>query len=300
MNSANKVLKQIKKRTNTIGIELTTYCPLSCKYCVRHMLERKNRELKWDDFLIIKDKISGFDRVVICGMGEPMVYSHIYDVLAELKDKKIIIITSGTVLIDFNRLNANKNVEVVVFSVDEPTEAGMREIAGNYNWSNLLSNLNNARRVARIINCTVTQDNYRNIPELARFAVKYRVNAISYTLDIRRSESTIFENINKLLAEAEETARKGRLVFTDSFTHLKCMGWGNVVPYLNLDGELFPCCQGVNRQLSIGNIFSQNYDEIWESEGYRKFREGNLCRFDCPIYNDKESRSREADNNEEH
>jgi MoaA/NifB/PqqE/SkfB family radical SAM enzyme len=285
-----KILALINKPTNTIGLELTTYCPLDCSYCSRRWLDRKDQDVSWEQFLALKPKLERFERVVLCGMGETMSYRHIYDVVDHLT-QRVVIITSGTVPINYERLNRNRNVEVIVFSLDSPYEDEMRAITGNYNWKHLLQNLENRTRRpshVKMINCTVTRANYKQIPELARFAVEHRLQAISYTRAILHTEQNdIAAEIQEYLQEAKRICQRGGVIYTDSFTHLKCVTWGNVVPYVNLQGNLYPCCHGVDRGYKVGNFFEQDFDAAWESEAYRQFRTGDICMHSCPLFEDK-------------
>lgn len=285
----NRILEKITAKTRTLGVELTTYCPLQCKYCTRNMLERKDRNLSREKLLELKEKLADFQRLVICGMGEPMTYPYIYDTTSML-EQTIILITSGTVPIDYEQLNRKKNIEVIVFSIDAPSKEEMVEITGNYKWENLMQNLKRSRynaRVSKVINCTVTKSNYRRIPDLTRFAVRHRLQGVSFTMEIRRTDNTgVGKEIHKYLEEAVNITKRGGIAFTSSYKHVKCMSWGDVVPYIDIDGDFFPCCQGVNRKYKVGNIFNSTFAEIWDSPAYKKFKKGNMCLHDCPIYSD--------------
>lgn len=284
-----RILEKIAAKTRTLGVELTTYCPLQCKYCTRNMLDRKDRTLSQEKLLELKEKLADFQRLVICGMGEPMTYPYLYDTTSML-EQKIILITSGTMLIDYEKLNRRKNIEVIVFSIDAPTREEMVEITGNYKWENLMQNLKRSRynsRVSKVINCTVTKYNYRRIPDLTRFAILHRLQGVSFTMEIRRTDDTgVGKEIHKYLEEAVNIANRGGIAFTSSYEHIKCMSWGDVVPYADINGDFFPCCQGVNRKYKVGNIFTSTFAEIWDSPAYKKFKKGNMCIHDCPLYSD--------------
>ncbi len=281
------VISSINKKTNTIGIELTTYCPLDCVYCTRKLNERRDKQLSFEDAQRLLGRVGEFERVVICGIGEPFVYPHLYEILDILKDKKVVLITSGTVKINYERLNKSGCIEVLIFSVDSPSEEGMKKIAPTYNWDNLIFNLQNARGFTRMINCTVTDETYQLLPSIAEFAVKHNLSAVSYTLDIRRDKSQDSEVVKKALEEAKNIAKRNRVVFVDNSTHFKCMSWGQLVHYINLDGEVFPCCQAVNTKYVVGNIFENSFEEIIEGEAYKKFLTGFKCLKGCRIYSDR-------------
>lgn len=282
-----KILEKINQKSNTIGLEVTTYCPLDCKYCTRRINERRDQNLSMKKFDILSKKIEQYKRVVICGIGEPFVYPYLYEVLEKLKNKRVVLITSGTVKIDFEKLKQSNCIEVLIFSVDSPSEDGMHRIAKDYNWEHLLYNLKNARGFTRIINCTTTDENLEELPELVRFAVGHNMSAISFTMDIRRDESKEHNDfVNKILLESKQIAQKNRLFFMDDTTDFKCLSWSNLVHYINLEGDFFPCCQGVNSKYAVGNLFESNMDEIFASKKFKQFQKGALCFHNCKIFND--------------
>lgn len=283
----NKILSQINQVSNTIGIELTTYCPLDCIYCTRKINERRDQNLSMEKFEELYKRIEDYERVVICGIGEPFVYPHLYEVLNRLKDKRIVLITSGSVKIDFEKLKESNCIEVMIFSVDSPTEEGMKKIASTYNWNNLKYNLSHARGFTRIINCTITEENINDLTSLVQFAADNNLSAISFTMDIRRGDNGKYrEDVNQILLESKKIAQKNRVFFMDNSTNFKCLSWSNLVNYINLEGDFFPCCQGVNSKYVCGNVFENSIPEILDSEKMQAFKNGNLCFNHCKIFED--------------
>ncbi len=284
----NFIHELVKLKSNAIALELTTYCPLNCIYCTREKVDRKNKNLELEDFNIIKEKIKGFENVVICGIGEPMVYPYIYDVISQL-DKNVLLITSGTVAINFKELNKAGNLKVIVFSVDEPTEEGMKKIAENYNWNNMISNLINARKASIpviVINCTVNKYNYHNIPKMIKFTQRNKVMAINFTLDINEEDmkDVNSEELEHYLSYTNDKSLSGKLMITSSTNSLKCMSWDRILPYITLEGKVYPCCIGLKEEFYLGNIFENTFEEIWNGERYKEFKTCDFC-YKCNLYN---------------
>lgn len=282
-----RILDKINKDSNTIGIELTTFCPLDCIYCTRKYNERRDRNLPLEKFRELVKIIDSYERVVICGIGEPFVYPYLYEALELLEDKRVVLITCGSVKIDYEKLKRSSCIEVIVFSVDSPTEEGMKKIASRYNWENLLYNLSHARGFTRIINCTVTDENIRDLKSLIQFAADNNVSAVNFTMDIRRDDDGEYqEDVKSILLEAKEIAQKNRVLFMDNSTNFRCLSWSNLVSYINLDGEFFPCCQGVNSKYVCGNVFNNSISEILNTHRMRTFKQGCLCFDGCKIFED--------------
>lgn len=287
-----KVSAMLTRKPRTISLELTTYCPLQCKYCKRNEIVggKKDKKLDWDKFLKLKDRLNEFDRIVICGLGETMAYSNIYDVLEHL-DQRITLITSGTVAIDYKRLNRKKNLETVVFSLDAPTEEEMLDITGNYNWGNLMSNFQRNRynrSVLFSVNCTVFESNYKRIPDLTRFAIFHKMKNINFNNAMQEADNIeLRENIMQTLEEAEAIARKNNLTFTHSFMRLSCVAFGVPIPFITLNGDVFTCCYGVEQGAKVGNIYESSFNDMWNSNTYDRFTGGDLCfKEGCPLFKD--------------
>lgn len=61
-------------------------------------------------------------------------------------------------------------------------------------------------------------------------------------------------------------------------------------PTIRADGTVFPCCAVTyNSTFALGNLKDNTFEEIWNSNAYRKFREtfnmgtNNLCN-NCTLY----------------
>lgn len=274
---------------NSVGIELSTYCPLNCIYCDREKVVRKNLNLSLERFHQLKEKIKQFENVVLCGIGEPMSYPYIYEVVPILK-QNVLIITSGSVEIDFKRLNRAGNIKVIIFSIDEPTEERMKQIASNYRWSTMLRNLMNVRKsgiLVPMINCTVNKSNYKKIPEMIEFARRNDIKSINFTLDINEDNIPNFDSqeLEEYIAYTKDKKFTKGLVITNSTSSLKCVTWNCILPYISVEGDVYPCCIGMKEEYLLGNIYEDNFPEIYKNTHYDEFRDCSFC-FQCKLYDE--------------
>jgi radical SAM protein with 4Fe4S-binding SPASM domain len=135
-----------------------------------------------------------------------------------------------------------------------------------------------------MINCTIGPDNVEQLHDLVDFAADHKLQAINFGQSI--PEDYWLSNqkqIMKYLSKAESRA-KARRLFMESPHRYKCLIWDDVIPYINLRGDLSPCCMVLNKNCCVGNILENSFDEIWNGPQYREFREGSLCR-QCYMYN---------------
>lgn len=116
----------------SLGIDLSPskkQCNFNCVYCE---LEAKKAQEKQDEIIsvtqIIKEvkavleKNIPFDFLTLTANGEPSLYPHLDELIDALKmiakDKKILILSNGSAVLDENKFKALLKLDVVKFSLD--------------------------------------------------------------------------------------------------------------------------------------------------------------------------------------
>lgn len=116
----------------SLGIDLSPgkkQCNFDCVYCE---LDPKKAQEKQDE-IISMDKIISevkamleknveFDFLTLTANGEPSLYPHLNELILSLrsiaKDKKLLILSNGTAVLDEDKFNALLKLDVVKFSLD--------------------------------------------------------------------------------------------------------------------------------------------------------------------------------------
>ncbi|MBX0908309.1 radical SAM protein [Campylobacter jejuni] len=116
----------------SLGIDLSPskkQCNFDCVYCE---LDPKKAQEKQDEIISIDKIISEvkamleknveFDFLTLTANGEPSLYSHLNELILSLrsiaKDKKLLILSNGTAVLDEDKFNALLKLDVVKFSLD--------------------------------------------------------------------------------------------------------------------------------------------------------------------------------------
>lgn len=116
----------------SLGIDLSPskkQCNFDCVYCE---LDPKKAQEKQDEIISIDKIISEvkamleknveFDFLTLTANGEPSLYPHLNELILSLrsiaKDKKLLILSNGTAVLDENKFNALLKLDVVKFSLD--------------------------------------------------------------------------------------------------------------------------------------------------------------------------------------
>lgn len=116
----------------SLGIDLSPskkQCNFDCVYCE---LDPKKAQEKQDEIISIYKIISEvkamleknveFDFLTLTANGEPSLYPHLNELILSLrsiaKDKKLLILSNGTAVLDEDKFNALLKLDVVKFSLD--------------------------------------------------------------------------------------------------------------------------------------------------------------------------------------
>ncbi|EAL1483899.1 radical SAM protein [Campylobacter coli] len=116
----------------SLGIDLSPskkQCNFDCVYCE---LEAQKPQAKQDEIVSVEEivlevqnileKNISFDFLTLTANGEPSLYPHLEELISSLrkiaKDKKLLILSNGTAVLDQNKFNALLKLDVVKFSLD--------------------------------------------------------------------------------------------------------------------------------------------------------------------------------------
>ncbi|ECQ1421574.1 radical SAM protein [Campylobacter coli] len=116
----------------SLGIDLSPskkQCNFDCVYCE---LEAQKPQEKQDEIVSVEEiilEVRGaleknvpFDFLTLTANGEPSLYPHLDELISSLrkiaKDKKLLILSNGTVVLDQDKFNTLLKLDVVKFSLD--------------------------------------------------------------------------------------------------------------------------------------------------------------------------------------
>lgn len=116
----------------SLGIDLSPskkQCNFDCVYCE---LEAQKPQAKQDEIVSVEEivlevqnileKNISFEFLTLTANGEPSLYPHLEELISSLrkiaKDKKLLILSNGTAVLDQDKFNALLKLDVVKFSLD--------------------------------------------------------------------------------------------------------------------------------------------------------------------------------------
>jgi radical SAM protein with 4Fe4S-binding SPASM domain len=195
----------------------------------------------------------------------------------------------------------------VAVSIDAGNKETYERVRKGGNWDELVHNLSSLiekrdqRRIIRPIimtNFVVTRSNYRELPQYVRQMGRLGVDVINavnahgcYSSDSCEGVFDLPGKVNDLYVEREKIVSEaasvklpnGMLLNLPSFTPKKksveCSFNGASGMNIGIEGEVYPCCviqsidyEGKEESKSMGNVFDEELESIWNSKQFLDFR----------------------------
>jgi radical SAM protein with 4Fe4S-binding SPASM domain len=302
----------------SIQIECTTRCNLKCTMCELSYWTEKGGDLEPSNLERMFEHLPRLKRVDLTGIGEALMNHDFFDALKFLKSRHLYVTLNDNFTLMTEKI-ARRIIELgvdqIFLSLDGATKETYEQIRVGANFDKVVAN---ARRLIEIrremrqkrpevkINTVVCATNYRELPALVKLAQEIGIGMVQF-VNVITFDSTsnliIMDLQSEVRAKFEEAlglARQlGILVKIELFDKLpveQCQfPWKrNFVTY---DGYVHPCCyttqtgdRAAQNQRSFGNLISQRFEDIWNSDVYSDFRDQmqkgvlpNACQH-CPKY----------------
>ena len=122
--------------------------------------------------------------------------------------------------------------------------------------------------------------NEQEIDKIIKIAKQIGVDTLFFK-SIGIMDTEVKEDIKKYLPTKKEFIRKSFEKIENKCDYL----WEEIT--INVDGSVVPCCRDANNKYVFGNIFKQNFKQIWNNKKYQNFRKTilknkksiNICKF---------------------
>lgn len=303
-----KVTKIIKKRLyckindypNSFIIESASICNLSCAICWAYKAKnfRKNNFIGYVDYKKILDDIENICSKILLGFcGEPMLNSDIYKMIeyANQKDMIVSIPTNGMLLTKENSIKLlESDPYEVVISLDaaNPNTYESIRVGGDFykvvDGVRYLTEEKRKRQLVTpivILQMVLTKKNEGETKDFIKLAKDIQVDRVTIkSLFIDHHGDSDY--IKKLTDEFFTPNYVSRYIENDKKgVLLKKTGVcpNNKSPVIASDGDVHVCCFDILGEYKQGNALNENFLNIWNKPGYKKFRKESMLRRKLPL-----------------
>ncbi len=284
-----------------IEIEVTTRCNLKCIICERTYWDEPNRDMSFEEFKSIVDQFPKLRWMGLTGIGESFINKDFMKMLRYVKSRNVFVELYDTFyFIDEKTAKdlIDMGVDKIFISLDAATKETYETIRIGSNFERVINNVKNLHRIKRETGTVFPEVAYHYIVN------KYNLREIPQYIDLVHSitQGSAIIQFTRLLHEYKEVKdlfveipddviKSAEKKAKDLGIHLvwnldvpqnkppinECIEW--TMPFIFVTGHVIPCCSGneaghrdFQKDTALGNVFEQNFKEIWNGKNYKNLR----------------------------
>jgi len=262
-------------------LETTNRCNLPCTTCPRTYEELEPAaNMGWDLFRSIVDQYPSISRVVLHGVGEPLMVPHLPRMIRYLKDRGTYVLfnTNGTLLNERRgRDLIDSGLDELRISLDAAEPVAFKAVRGKDAFDKIVRNVREFRAIQRSLDAekprvslwvTGLKETLAQLPAFIDLAKEIDVREVHLQRLVyfpegqgkARADQALFERLDeaeeRIIREAERRAALNGVLFnasgaTEPGTSLKRAGDGRpwslctrpwTLMYFTAHGRALPCC----------------------------------------------------------
>lgn len=277
---SNRRPAQVTGLPRSLYLETTNRCDSECQTCVRTFRTLEPAaDLTLSRVKEIVAQFPALDRVVLHGIGEPLLNREIFDIVAYLKGRvPLVLFNSDAISLTARRAGRliESGLDEYRVSMDAATRATYRCIRGVDQFDRVVDNVRRLMQIARELGratprvslwFTASRANLDELPEFVRLAADLGVaevyvqrlvfNGLGLATEENALHGQLLAREQTLLGEAETLARGSGVAMRASglTTPLASLGrqapgtrpWAGcqrpwTLSYVTANGNVLPCC----------------------------------------------------------
>lgn len=294
-----------KMQPRLVEIEVTTRCHLRCVMCENVYWTEKGVDMTLEQFKGIVDQFNKLKWIGLTGIGTAFLNKDFMKMLRYIKEKDPAIqieLFDTFHLIDEDKAKEliDIGVDFMFASIDGATKETYEKIRVGSNFERVISNIETLLRLKKETNSyfpvlafhyIISRDNLHEVPAFVdlvaqRFGPE-NAHHIFFTGILHEFDAikNIVVGIPDDIVEA--ACKKGaeygipiswnKNIPSEKLPFRECTAW--IEPFIFVDGTVIQCCasnegnrRSYQKEHSFGNVFKQDFKEIWNSEKYINFR----------------------------
>lgn len=312
-------LENLRKRRREVmplpvqlQIEPTVACNFRCRYCPHgeycRQTEGPARHMEMGLFRKIVDEVTALKEIKLQGLGEPLLCPHLREMMAYGHERGIVfnVISNGT-MVSAKLPDLMPYLRRFVISFDTFDQARADRIKAGFDVAQCKANvaamvaIKQERNPDCLVGITtvVSHENIAEVPDVLRFAREAGVDYAGFVAveNWNVPGEAAYPESAQYVAEAKEVvsmeqiralyAIEGyvfQLGLQDFSPRKSNCYWMFDSAYVTFDGFVTPCCVRPNRHtFNFGNVASTRFEEVWNGEAAREFRNSHLQKTPNPI-----------------
>ncbi len=291
-----------------IEIEITTKCYMRCVMCEHtYWKDEKYRhqDMTFEQFKLIIDQFPKLRYINVTGEGTGFLNKDFFKMLGYLNQKNVntmFVESFDLFKEDYIEKVIDLDVERIEVSIDAASKETYEKIRVGAKWERVIKNLRALKEIKKkrktplpyiFFRLIAMKDNITEIPKLLELIHELDVNLGKLT-DVQVVGLLSFPDIDHLnvanipqeiISVADDLAKKYNINLIWSHTTNNCATMDSCAkwlqPYIMIDGSALLDCALLmsNNRIklkndALGNLFQENFKDIWDKQRYRKARAG--------------------------
>jgi radical SAM protein with 4Fe4S-binding SPASM domain len=270
--------------------------------CIRRKIGLHDGDLTFDGFKRIISKLPTLKRVLLQGQGEPFLNKELLKMINFAAKRNIAVstCTNATLLnAKIAELLCFSGLSKLAISLDSHNKKTYEYIRGGADFNRVINNIKDLIKLRDKFNrnllisfqVTLMKNNISNLHKYLIFAHRFGIQQVTfqriqsmesfkrkYPMSLK-DEMLMREELPNFGILRDKADKMGINVKIDE--GLICdWPWHGV--YVTWEGYITPCCVILDYEYYLGNIFVENFDDIWNGEKYAMFRHA-LLRGEKPV-----------------
>lgn len=297
LSKISKKIKSPKSLGNpiTLMLEPTNFCNLKCPLCPtgQGLIKRKKESLTFEKAKKILDRMAPeIIHLRLWNWGEPFLCKDIFKIIKYAKKYKIFVNTSTNASF-LNKKIANQIVDSeldeLIISLDGASEKTYNKYRKSGSFKKVLEAIKEIEKHKKIhdsefpkikLQFIIMKHNQHEMKKIIKIAKELEVNTLFFK-SVGIMDLKVKEDIKKYLPSNKKFLRQSFERIENKCDYL----WEEMT--INVDGSVVPCCRDSNNKYVFGNIFKEDFQEIWNNKKYQDFRKKiiknkkqiPICRF---------------------
>jgi len=265
-----------------IMVEPTSRCNISCKMCKRSLfvLNREEKDMTLCEFKKIMDELGDYlIFVVLWNYGEPLLNNDLEEMIAYCSEKGLITIVSTNGLLLENERSKKliaAGLKYLIVSVDGADKQTYERYRAGSDFEKVARNVKGLcflKRQMKLafpiieLQCVMMKHNAFQAEDFSNMAKLWGADRYS----LKKFNTLLrYKDPRNFLPEDSRFVSEAFRRDQDTCKRFCVTPWRSLV--INSDGNITPCCSDYFSIRKMGNAFSSNIKDVWNSQKYIEFR----------------------------
>ena len=252
-----------------IYLEITNRCNLNCDFCIKN--KRKITDISYDNYKYIIDKITDYtSELYLHVLGEPLMHKDINNFIDYANSKGLLVnITTNGYLI--NKIKNNHNIHRLNISMHSFNPRYGIDI--NKYLDNIFEVIDNICDKT-FVSLRLWINSYYNGDILTYINQRYgtNINELKDNQKLKITNNLIIDTFHEFIwpdLNNNYYSEKGR-----------CMGLIDHIGILS-DGSIIPCCLDSKGIITLGNVYENDLDQVFNSARVKSMVRGFKSSYKC-------------------